>query len=488
MTISDFPPPGAARTQVLQLTSEQQELAALQAEIARLRRVNSVLMDRVENDMSARSNNAFTLFQAAITLENRVAERTAELTNLTHQLFQQISERCAAEKALLTAKGEAEKANLSKTRFLAAASHDLHQPLIVARLFLGMLGEHVAQYPDAQSRGCELVANIEASLDTVDELVRTLVDISRLDAGVWPVEFGSFALQPLIDRLRQDYEPQAEAVGLRLRTVASGAAVHSDRVLIERVLRNFVSNALRYTEEGSILIGCRRRGADLVIEVHDTGVGVAEENLKLIFEEFRQLGAAPREGDRGLGLGLAITERIARLIEARIEVRSKLGHGSCFALRLKSSETSPPLPEPVAEPAGGSLAGLCIIVIDNDMRLRNALSTLLRSWNCITIAVRSPHAAITALNAAHKAPQLVIADYHLDNGIFGTQAVAAMRAAFGQELQALIVSSDDSGELQRVLKRQGYDFLAKTAPPMRLRAMLTALASRRAAALAQQPG
>ncbi|ACK51270.1 histidine kinase [Methylocella silvestris BL2] len=484
MTISDFSAPSAARTTPSEPSAQQQEVAALRAEIARLRRVNSVLMDRVENDMSAKSNNAFTLFQAAITLENRVAERTAELTNLTHQLFQQISERCAAEKALLSAKGDAEKANLSKTRFLAAASHDLHQPLNVARLFLGMLGEHVGEYSDPQSRGSELVANIEAALDTVDELVRTLVDISRLDAGVWPVELSSFALQPLLDRLRQDYEPQAEAVGLRLRTVASAAAVHSDRVLIERVLRNFISNALRYTAEGSILIGCRRRGADVSVEIYDTGVGVAEENLKLIFEEFRQLGAAAREGDRGLGLGLAITERIARLIDAKIEVRSILGRGSCFALRLRSSEAPPAVPEPILEPGGASLAGLCVVVIDNDMRLRNALSALLRSWNCITIAVRSPHAAITALSAARKAPHLVIADYHLDNGVFGTQAVAAMRAAFGQELQALIVSSDSSGELQRALKRQGYDFLAKTAPPMRLRAMLTALASRRAASSA----
>lgn len=449
------------------------ELAALRADVARLQRVNNVLMDRVENDMSARSNSAFTLFQAAITLENRVAERTAELTNLTRQLFQQISDRCAAEKALLLAKAEAERANLSKTRFLAAASHDLHQPLNIARLFLSMLGDYIEA-----ERGHEIVANIEASLETVDELVCALVDISRLDAGVWPVDVSCFSLEPLLERLRQDYAPQAEALDLRLRVVPSRAAICSDRILVERVLRNFVSNALRYTGRGSILVGCRRRGEDILIEVRDSGIGIAKEHLSVIFEEFRQLGGAPRENDRGLGLGLAISERVARLIGAHLEVSSEPGRGSCFALRIKTGET------PVdAEPcetgaAAGSLAGLCVVVIDNDMRLRNALASLLRSWGCIVIDVRSPAAAIDALTATRKEPQLVIADYHLDDGATGVEAVTDMRAAFGEALQSLIISSDASEALRAALRRQGFDFLAKAAPPMRLRAMITALAGR----------
>ncbi|WP_395666681.1 hybrid sensor histidine kinase/response regulator [Methylocella sp.] len=454
--------------------ADDDEAAALRVEIARLKRVNTVLMDRVENDMSARGANAFTLFQAAITLENRVAERTAELTNLTHQLFQQISDRCAAEKALLLAKGEAEKANLSKTRFLAAASHDLHQPLIVARLFLDMLREHVSS-----ERGCEIIGSIGASLDTVDALVGALVDISRLDAGVWPVEIAPTPLAPLFERLRQDYEPQAEALGLSLRMVPANLTARTDRVLLERVLRNFLSNAIRYTAQGRILLGARRRGDEVSIEVRDTGVGIKPEDLGVIFEEFRQLGAAPREGERGLGLGLAITERIARLIGARIGTASTPGRGSCFSLRIPLCESAPePEPPRRAEVAAASLSGHCVVVIDNDMRLRNALAALLRSWGAIVIEVRSPKAAIAALRAARKSPRLVIADYHLDDGLTGADALRMMRDAFGEKLPALIMSSDSSEELRRSLQRDGLSFLSKSAPPMRLRAMLTALAAR----------
>lgn len=446
----------------------------LRAEIAKLRKINNVLMDRVENDMSAKGANAFTLFQAAITLENRVVERTAELTHLTHQLFQQISERCAAEKALLLAKGEAEKANLSKTRFLAAASHDLHQPLNVARLFLGMLAEHV-EAPDAR----ELVAGVEAALDTVDELLRALLDISRLDAGVWPVEITSFKTQPLLDRLRQDYQPQADAVGLRLRVAPSSAVIHSDRLLLERVLRNFVSNALRYTAQGSILIGCRRRGEDVAIEVLDTGIGIAEAHLELIFEEFKQLGASARETERGLGLGLAISQRIARLIDAKIAVASTPGRGSAFSICVKAG-AAPTAAEDEKRPINrAALAGRCIVVIDNDTQVRNALGSLLRSWQCVTIAARSASEASAQLRAARNIPQIIIADYHLDGDALGTEAIAALRAEFGEDAEALIISSDAREELKRSLKEKGLNFLAKPTAPMKLRAMLSALAAKR---------
>jgi two-component system, sensor histidine kinase len=450
-----------------------EEGGQLRGEIDKLRKINRVLMDRVENDMSAKGRNAFTLFQAAITLENRVVERTAELTHLTQQLLQQISERSAAEKALQLAKSEAEKANFSKTRFLAAASHDLHQPLNVARLFLGMLADHV------EARGREFVDGIQAALDTVDELLRALLDISRLDAGVWPVEMTSFRLQPLLDRLRQDYQPQAEAVGLRLRVAPSGAVIHADRAMLERVLRNLVSNALRYTAQGSILIGCRKCGGEIAIEVRDTGIGIAEDHLEMIFEEFKQVGPCPREQERGLGLGLAISERIARLIDAKIEVASTLGGGSTFTLRVKASDAPAPPPgeERAADPA--ALAGLCIVVIDNDPQVRNALQSLLRSWNCIPIAAPSAKEAIRELRAARKIPQIIIADYRLDGDALGTDAVAALRETFEEGAAALIISSDPSEELKGFLKRRGLSFLAKPVAPMKLRALLTSLAEKR---------
>ncbi|VFU09547.1 ATP-binding response regulator [Methylocella tundrae] len=454
--------------------SPESEADRLRAEIAKLRKINNVLMDRVENDMSAKGANAFTLFQAAITLENRVVERTAELTHLTHQLFQQISERCAAEKALLLAKGEAEKANLSKTRFLAAASHDLHQPLNVARLFLGMLAEHIET-----PHGRELVGGVEAALDTVDELLRALLDISRLDAGVWPVEITTFRIQPLLDRLRQDYQPQAEAVGLCLRVAPSSAVIRSDRLLLERVLRNFVSNALRYTAQGSILIGCRRRGEDVAIEVLDTGIGIASTHLELIFEEFKQLGASARENERGLGLGLAISQRIARLIDAKIAVASTPGRGSAFTISAKAGAGPTAAEDEKRQIDPAALAGRCVVLIDNDMQVRNALGSLLRSWQCVTITARSAADASEALRAARKIPHIIIADYHLDGDALGTDAVAALRAEFGEDAGALIISSDVREELKRSLKEKGLSFLAKPTAPMKLRAMLSALAARR---------
>ena len=449
------------------------ESARLRAEIEKLRRINDVLMDRVENDLSAKGHNAFTLFQAAITLENRVAERTAELTHLTHQLFQQISERRAAEKALLLAKGEAEKANLSKTRFLAAASHDLHQPLNIARLFLGMLLQHIET-----ARGRELADGIEAALNTVDELLGALLDISRLDAGVWPVEMTTFRLQPLLDRLRQNYEPQAEAAGLRLRVAPSSAVIRSDRALLEQVLCNLVSNALRYTAQGSVLIGCRRRGGAIAIEVRDTGIGIAEDHLETIFEEFKQVAAGARERERGLGLGLAISERIARLIDAKIDVASTLGRGSVFAVCVKAGDASdaPAGEEREADPA--PLAGLCIVAIDDDAQVREALESQLRSWDCVPVVERSAKDAIAKLRAARKFPQIIIADYHLDGDDLGTDAVAALRASFGEGAPALIISSDARAELRRRLERLGFSFLAKPTAPINLRAMLTSLAAR----------
>ncbi|HYP57678.1 MAG TPA: hybrid sensor histidine kinase/response regulator [Beijerinckia sp.] len=449
------------------------DVAELHAEIAKLRKINRVLMDRVENDMNAQGGNAFTLFQAAITLENKVAERTAELTELTRQLMHQISVRRAAENALQAAKAEAERANLSKTRFLAAASHDLNQPLNVARLFLGMLAEEVAT-PHTH----ELVDGVEAALDTVNDLLRALLDISRLDAGVWPVEMTDFDVGPVFDKLRREYGPQAEAAGLELVVVPSSATVRSDRVLLERVLRNLVSNALRYTERGRILIGCRRQNGHLRFEVWDTGIGIPGHSLSRIFEEFQQLGEGPTGQEKGLGLGLAIVQRIAYLLDTTIEVASTPGHGSMFSLLQPLGKAASGIAGETADIVPIALAGRCVVVIDDDEHVLEAMRALLQSWNCATIAVRSSEAAARLIRQAGQAPEIIIADYHLDDGVFGTQAIASLRGEFGQNLPALIISSDHSPELKQSLKEQGLGFLLKPTPPMKLRAMLSYLLTR----------
>ena len=238
-----------------QTAADAARLALLEAENRKLRKINKVLMDRVERAFDTQADNGFSLFQTAITLESKVSQRTAELSALTQTLRREIFERREAEAALRIAKAEAEQANLSKTRFLLAASHDLHQPLNAARLFLGALADEVSG-----ERARELIERVESALELVDDLLSALLDISRLDAGVWPVQPESFPLAPLLARLAREYRPQAQALGLAMRVVPSSLVVHTDRRLLERVMRNLISNAIRYTGSGRILVGCRRGG------------------------------------------------------------------------------------------------------------------------------------------------------------------------------------------------------------------------------------
>ncbi len=244
----------------------------LENEIRKLRKINQVLMDRVERNMDDQGGSAFSLFQTAITLDARVSERTDELTRLTQRLMHEIAQRRETEKLLLIAKAEAEQAHLGKTHFLAAASHDLHQPLSAARLFLGTLAGEVEQ-----GRTRDLVGRVEVALETVRELIDAVLDISKLDSGAWVVEPASFSIAPLLAGLADEYGPQAAAHGLVLRVVPSSAFVRTDRVLFRRAMSNLISNAIRYTKTGRILVGCRRRNGRICVEVWDTGIGIREE-------------------------------------------------------------------------------------------------------------------------------------------------------------------------------------------------------------------
>jgi two-component system, sensor histidine kinase len=444
---------------------------AVEGELRKLRKINRVLMDRVERDMDAHGGNAFSLFQTAITLEGRVSERTEELTRLTQRLMHEVSERRETENALLLAKAEAEQANLGKTRFLAAASHDLHQPLNAARLFLGALADEVVQ-----GRPRQLVERVEAALDTVSELLDTLLDISKLDAGAWTTVPTSFPVAPLLALLADEYGPQADACGLALRVVQSGAVVHTDQTLLARVLRNLVSNAIRYTEAGRILIGCRQAGTGHVrVEVWDTGIGIPEAKRAHIFEEFQQLGAPPRRHEKGFGLGLAIVDRIARLLALEVSVRSGVGHGSCFAVRVPRGVVGAPEAENPAARAptpGGELEGLCIACVENDAQTLQAMEALLRSWGCRPVVAPGLGAGFSALATEGCRPDLILADYHLDDGLRGTDAVAALREQFGADIPAVIVSSDRAAAVQAEAEARGCGFLVKPLRPAKLRAVM----------------
>jgi signal transduction histidine kinase len=446
--------------------------ADLQAELRKLRKINRVLMDRVERDVDAQGGNAYALFRTAVTLEAKVSERTAELTRLTHRMMHEISQRRLAERALLAAKAEAEAANSAKTRFLAAASHDLHQPFNAARLFLGALADEVAS-----DRARDLLGRVDAALDTVDDLLGSLHDISRLDAGAWPVSLASVAIGPLLARLAEEYGPQAQAVGIDFRVVPCAAGIGTDRALFERVLRNLISNAIRYTAAGRVLVGCRRGRERLRVEVWDTGVGIPADRRGRIFEEFHRLGNAPRNDGKGLGLGLAIVDRIARLLDLHVGFTSEPGRGSCFTVAAPYSPADAPAEAetPAAAAPLDSLVGRRILLIENDAGAIEGMRALLGAWGCAVLAAGSAPALLAQLAPQAPPPDLLIVDYHLDDGAVGTDAVADLRACCGASLPVLVMSGDRSEAMRARMKAAGLLFLPKPASPARLRAMLSYL-------------
>jgi signal transduction histidine kinase/CheY-like chemotaxis protein len=440
---------------------------ALENDLRKLRKINQVLMDRVERNVDAQGGNAFSLFQTAISLEGRVSERTDQLTRLTQRLMLEISQRRETEKALLLAKAEAEQANLGKTLFLAAAGHDLHQPLNAARLFLGTLANEVSA-----GRLRELVGRVETALDGVTELIGALLDISKLDSRAWTVTPATFPVAPLLAGLADEFGPQAASCGLALHVVPSRAFVHTDRALLQRALGNLVSNAIRYTKNGHILIGCRRRAGAISVEVWDTGIGIAEATRPHIFEEFRQGAAPPRREEKGFGLGLAIVERIARLLGLEIDVRSRVGHGSCFALRVPGGSADQAVPEPrvaLGPILGKEFAGLCVTCIDADPDAREALVTLLGSWGCEPVAAAGPEGALPGVAAE---PGLIVSDYYLDGDLRGLDAVEALWQAYGRTIPAIVVCRDRSAGVREAVEARGCAFLAGPIRPARLRAMM----------------
>jgi len=445
-------------------------LAVLEDEVRKLRIINGVLMERVEREMDPQVDTAFSRMYQAIALESSVSKRTEALTEITRRLLHEINERREAESAMQEAKAAAERANLGKTSFLAAASHDLNQPLNAARLFLGALQQELPQ-----GRGMELTERIDAALETMDHLLTALMDISKLDAGFWPAEFADIELQKLLSALHAEFEPQAQATGLALRMVQTSAVVRTDRHLLERVMRNFIGNAIRYTRSGRILIGCRHLHGAMRIDVIDTGIGIPKDKWQSIFEEFHQLGNNPRREEKGVGLGLAIVERVAKLLQAPLDIDSSPGRGSRFSISVPFGCAENVRHEVVVRQSvpGTADFGTCeVLVIDNDPQVLEGMQSLLHSWNC---RVKRACCIAEALEVAVRAPDIVIADYHLESGAYGTDAIAALRDRFGATLPSLLITSDTSIRLRGELRAAGHVVLTKPLAPSRLRALMSHL-------------
>ncbi|BBD78691.1 hybrid sensor histidine kinase/response regulator [Aerosticca soli] len=417
------------------------------------------------SDVTAYKRAEQALIEANETLEQRVEQRTAELSE--------------ALIAAAAARREAEAANLSKSRFLAAASHDLLQPLHAARLFATALRHQ----PGLDAASGELAERIDASFRAAEDLLDALLDVSRLDTGHYQPEPGDIALGELFASLKAQFAVVALQRGLRLRVAVTRLAVRSDPQLLRRVLQNFLSNALRYTRSGGVLLGARRVGGEVRIEVWDTGPGIATEQHVRIFAEFQRLERPSPWGEKGLGLGLSICERIAGMLGHRLELRSAEGRGSCFSIRVPRG-TPPPPPRPAAgaEDMTGIVVAplpLRVLCLDDDPVILEGMQALLARWGATCVAVQHPDALEAALREA--GVDLLLVDYHLAEGN-GIEALARLRERLGTLPPVALVTADGSSALKQQARALGYTVLHKPVRPAALRAWLAAHARRRASA------
>jgi signal transduction histidine kinase/CheY-like chemotaxis protein len=397
------------------------------------------------------------------TLERRVAERTSEL---------------------MIARTKADEANQDKTRFLAAASHDLLQPLNAARLYASSLIER-----KLDAKTAEIASNIDASLNSVEEIMTALIDLSRMDAGRLEAEYSAVPLDVMFATLQREYEPLATKKGLELRVLPTTAWVETDRRLLRRVLQNLVSNAIKYTPSGAVLLGATQRGDNIIVHVSDTGPGIDAANHALIFKEFQRLEEHKAMAS-GLGLGLSIVQRIGRVLGAEIGLTSEPGRGSTFWIALPQCAVpairmSDVAPNPSAQ---GPIAGCVALCIDNEPAVLAGMRTLLEGWGVIVLTAGSAAEAVdvvrkSALPQAGKPgirPSIVLADYHLDHGI-GLDAIAAVRTELRADIPAIIITADHSPEVQRDLKERNLGLLRKPLKAAALRAILTQYVRRIAA-------
>ncbi len=371
-------------------------------------------------------------------------------------------------RALTSQKEAAEAANRAKSRFLAAATHDLRQPLHALGLFSGALLEKI-RYPDVRN----LVVNINKSVESLDGLFNSLLDISKLDAGVIEPNRAAFALQTLFDKLTRDYQQQAQQKGITFRIRPCSYVVYSDATLIERIMRNLISNAVAYTDQKGVLVGARKRGDQVRIEVWDCGRGIAQANLKDIFEEFYQLGNLERDRSKGLGLGLAIVSRLARLLDSEVTVRSAPPKGSVFSFEIPLTLIEPQPQLSYSTPALNNLIGAFIVLIDDEHAVLEGMRALLTDWGCRLILADSIESALTQLKTADAVPDLLIADYRLRDDATGIEALARLQTEYGAGIPGILITGDTSPDRLREAKASGYYILHKPVRAPKLRTLLS---------------
>ena len=405
-------------------------------------------------------------------------ERYQQAYEATRDLNLELERRVQAASAELqlrlaqtqAAREQAEQASIAKSRFFAAASHDLRQPLHSLGLFTSALDEHLDS-PQAR----QTARGIRESIDALDSLFDALLDLSRLDAGIVAAQPRNVALQPLFDRLAREFHGEAVERELRLRFAPTRAVVRTDPLLLERILTNLVANALRYTRRGGVVVGVRRSGGRAAIVVCDTGVGIPTDKQSLVFEEFYQVSNPGRDRRRGLGLGLAIVKRLARLLDHPLSIRSMPGRGTCFGVAMPFADgPADAADEPPAMLEDDALSGIRVLVVDDDMMVREGTATLLRQWRAQPLAAGSTAEAARAIDGGF-VPDVLIVDLRLGEAGDGVDVVNSLRRRLGRETPALLVSGDTGAlELMRV-RSSGIPLLTKPVAPAKLRSMLRTL-------------
>lgn len=430
----------------------------------RIEKVNAALIERAERIMENQAS-AYSLFQTAIILQEQVHKRTEEL----------LAAKCRLEKSnrdMLEAKEAAEVANRSKSTFLAAAGHDLLQPLNAARLLVSLLAEH-----SLAPGGLKLVEQVDRALASIEDLIKSVLDISKLEAGVMVPNVDVVPMRELLAAVAGEFAPVASQKGLRLSVKSPDVMVQSDPMLLKRILSNLASNAVRYTASGGILLGARRRGEQLRIDVVDTGIGIPPDQNEAIFREFHRGPAVCGDAafGSGLGLGLAIVRRMTDALGHTLTFRSVEGRGSIFSLAVPITTREGTVADVtgLAAPSAYRLRGARILLVENDQPVVEAMSALMERWHCSMRFARDVASSVALAGDQHFAPDLLVVDYHLDNGLCGLDVVDAVRAATGRPVPTIITTADHSPEVEARVGARGFLLLRKPLKPAELRALIT---------------
>ncbi|MFT6914004.1 MAG: PAS domain S-box-containing protein [Motiliproteus sp.] len=427
-------------------------------------------------DISERRLAEIALQETNENLELRVYERTQAITAINRELRKENTIRSLIEDELRQAKSDADDANIGKTRFLAAASHDLLQPLNAARLFTSALAQQ--NHDDTSD---ELVHNLDGSLRAAEELLVTLLDISKIDAGALEPKPSHFCLDSLFSTLKAQFTVMACEKQLAFHSVGCNRVIYSDQQLLRRVLQNFLSNAIRYTQSGKILLGCRRHNQKLRIEVWDTGVGIPDNKIGEVFEEFKRIDNPRHSQVKGLGLGLAITDRIARVLEHPLQVRSWPGRGTLFSIEVPLGD-----PEKVRQirrsgsgsTRAGNLAGIRVLCIDNEPSILQGMRVLLKGWSCEVYTASHESYVIDAFER-YPEPDIILADYHLGETHTGILALKTLQPHWSKTIPAIVITADRTEAVQQDALDYGAQILHKPLKPAALRALMTSLLAHR---------